>query len=172
MSNQTAATITCLLVVEIVSRHGVPTQILSDRGKTFLSNLMKEVVKLLGIHQCNATAYHPQTDGLVERFNRTLITMLAKTVDKGGHDWDNCIPYVFFAYRATEQQSTQESPFYLLYGGDPRLPTNSVLSPTKRRTHMDLLEYGKYITDKFTQAWNLARANIRKKQKRQKMNYD
>ena len=66
---QTEATIACLLVEEIVSHHGVPTEILSDRGKAFLSSLMKEVVKLLGIHQCNTTAYHPQTDGLVESPN-------------------------------------------------------------------------------------------------------
>ena len=86
--DQTAATIARLLVEEIVSRHSVPTEILSDRGKAFLSSLMKEVVKLLGIHQTNTTAYHPQTDGLVERFNRTLTTMLGKTVKKGSHDWD------------------------------------------------------------------------------------
>ena len=61
MRNQTAATIACLLVEEIVSCHGVPSEILSDRGKAFLSSLMKEVVKLLGTHQCNTTAYHPQT---------------------------------------------------------------------------------------------------------------
>ena len=77
--DQTAATIARLLVEEIVSCHGVPAEILSDRGKAFLSGLMKEVTQLLGIHQTNTTVYHPQTDGLVERFNRTLITMLAKT---------------------------------------------------------------------------------------------
>ena len=81
-------------VVEIVSRHGVPTEILSDRRKVFLSSLMKELVKLLGIHQTNTTAYHSQTDDLIERLNRTLTTMLAKTVKKGGRDQDRHIPYV------------------------------------------------------------------------------
>ena len=78
-----------------MSHHGVPSEILSDRGKAFLSSLMKEVVKLLGTHQCNTTAYHPQTDGLVERFSRTLTAMLVKTVDKRGCDWDKHIPYMF-----------------------------------------------------------------------------
>ena len=86
---------------------------------------MKELVKLLGIHQTNTTAYHPQTDGLVEHFNRTLITMLAKTAKKEGCDWDIHIPYVLYAYRSSEQQSTRESPFFLLYGRDPQLPTES-----------------------------------------------
>ena len=63
MRNQTAATIARLLIEEIVSRHGVPSETLSDRGKAFLSSLMKEVVKLLGTHQCNTTAYVPSSNG-------------------------------------------------------------------------------------------------------------
>ena len=116
VSDQTAATIAKLLVEEIVSRHGVPLEVLSDTGRAFLSELMKEVQDLLGFHKVNTTAYHPQTDGLVERFNRTLTTMLAKTVERGGRDWDKHIPYVLFAYPASQQESTQESPFFLLYG--------------------------------------------------------
>ena len=50
---------------------------------------------LLGFHKVNTSAYHPQTDGLVERFNRTLIAMLAKTVQRDGRDWDEKLPYVW-----------------------------------------------------------------------------
>ena len=84
MKNQSAATTATLLVEQIVSRHGVPAEILYDRRKAFLSELFKEVERLLGFHKVNTTAYHPQTDGLVEKFNRTLIAMLAKTTEKGG----------------------------------------------------------------------------------------
>ena len=66
--------------------------VLSDRGSAFLSSLMKEVEELLGFHKVNTTAYHPQTDGLVERFNRTLTAMLAKTVETGGKDCDEHLP--------------------------------------------------------------------------------
>ena len=109
--DQSAATIARLLVEQVVSRHGVPAEILSDRGKSFLSGPMKEVEMLLGFHKVNTTAYHPQTDGLVERFNRTLIAMLAKTMQRDGRDWDDKLPYVLFAHRACCQESTQESPF-------------------------------------------------------------
>jgi len=80
---------------------------------------MKEVELLLGFHKWKTTA-HPQTDGLVERFNRTLTTMLVKIVEKGGNDWDRHIPFVLFTYRACVQESTHESPFYLLYERDPQ----------------------------------------------------
>ena len=142
VADQSAATIARLLVEQVVSRHGVPAEILSDRGKSFLSGLMKEVEMLLGFHKVNTTAYHPQTDGLVERFNRTLITMLAKMVQRDGHDWDEKLPYVLFAYRACCQESTQESPFFMLYGRDPKLPTSAILTPQKTRSTLNLKEYG------------------------------
>ena len=124
---QTTLTIAKLLVEQVISRHGVPVELLSDRGSAFLSHLMKEVCQLLGIHRVNTTAYHPQTDGLVERFNRTLIDMLAKRVERNGNDWDTQLPYVLFAYRASLQESTGESPFFLMHGRDPRLPTELLM---------------------------------------------
>lgn len=149
--DQTAATIARLLIDEIISRHGVPAEVLSNRGCAFLSGLMKEVEKLFGFHKVNTSAYHPQTDGLVERFNRTLTSMLAKTVEQGGKDWDQRLPYVLFAYRASQKQSTMESPFYLLYGRDPRLPTDSVLCPEKAgRELIGLREYGQELTTRMS----------------------
>jgi len=75
-----------LFAQEIICRHGVPYQLLSDCGPAFLSYSMTEICKLLG----NTTAYHPQTDGLTEQFNRTLTSMLAKKVEHSGKDWDIC----------------------------------------------------------------------------------
>ena len=96
--DQTALTIAKLLVEHVISRHGVPAELLSDRGAAFLSTLVSELCQLMGIHKVNTTAYHPQTDGLVERFNRTLTEMLAKKVERSGQDWDTHLPFVLFAY--------------------------------------------------------------------------
>ena len=82
--DQRAATIARLLTEEIISRHGVPAEILSDRGCEFLSGLLKEVELLLGYHKANTTAYHPLTDSLVECYNRALIAMLAKVAGVWG----------------------------------------------------------------------------------------
>ena len=139
-----------------------PVRILSDRGRSFLSGLMAEVEKLLGFKKVNTTAYHPQTDGLVERYIQTLKAMLAKTLTEGGKDWDEKIPYVLFAYRASIQHSTQESPFFLLYGRDPRLPTEKVLSPPTTRLLVELKEYGARLHSRMSDAWELARGMVKK----------
>ena len=84
VADQKAETIARLLVEHVVARHGVPQRLLSDRGPNFLSSLVQEVCKLLGTTKVNTSGYHPQCDGLVERFNSTLINMLSKSVDKYG----------------------------------------------------------------------------------------
>ena len=127
--DQSAYTIAKTLVERVIPRHGVPAHLLSDCGAAFLSKLLAEVYRLMDMKKVNTTAHHPQTDGLVERFNRTLLDMLSKTAKQNGKDWDSCLPFVLLAYRTSPQTSTGESPFYLLYGRDPRLPTEAMLCP-------------------------------------------
>ena len=86
--DQSAPTIAKALVEHVDCRHGVPGELLSDRGANFSSGLMKEVNSLFGIKRTNTTAYHPQTDGLVKRFNKTLLDMLSKKTKASGKDWD------------------------------------------------------------------------------------
>ena len=136
------------------------------RGRAFLSGLMQEVELLLGFKKVNTTAYHPQTDGLVKRFNRTLTAMLAKSVEKRGPEWDERLPYVLFAYRACQQASTQELPFF------PKLPTPAALSPTVTRAIAELKEYGTELHSRMSEAWELAQLQITRAQKKQKTAYD
>ena len=170
-ADQTALTIDRLLVEEIICCHGVPNQLMSDRGPSFLSKLVLEVCSMLGIKKLNTSAYHPQSDGLVERFNRTLTDMLAKTA-KNGADWDTRLPYVLFAYRATVQASTVESPFLLLYGRDPRLPTELLLSPPVERCYVNLDDYKFQMVRVMREVWMLAQKALAKAQHRQKVQHD
>ena len=75
-SDQSALTIARRLGEQVISRHSVPAELLSDRGKAFLSKLLHKVYDLMGMKKVNTTAYHPQMDSLVERFNHTLTSML------------------------------------------------------------------------------------------------
>ena len=93
--DQTTLTIAKLFMEQIVCRHGVPAQLLSDCGAAFLSHLLMEICGLLEVEKLNTTAYHPQTDGLAGRFNTTLTDMLAKRVKRSGKDWDAHLPFVF-----------------------------------------------------------------------------
>ena len=170
--NQTAPTIAKLLVEGVVARHGVPAKLLSDRGPSFLSKLVLEVCKYLGVTKVNTSAYHPQSDGLVERFNRTLTDMLAKSVVPGITEWDQKLPFVLFAYRASLQTSTGDSPFFLMYGRDPRLPTETTLSPLYDRQALDLDDYKTTLVREMSMAWEQAREAVHKAQKKQKYYYD
>ena len=170
--DQTALTIAKLFVEHIVSRHGVPTQLLSNRGAAFLSTLLKQICHFLGISKVNTTAYHPQTDGLVERFNRTLTSMLSKRVETTGLDWDQQLPFVMFAYRSSLQESTQESPFFLLYGRDPRLPSALGVEFEPLRDHVDLCTYSAEVMSNLQGAWDTTRTIIQKAQAKQKRFHD
>ena len=94
----------------------MPREILTDQGTNFTSQLLLELYRMLHIQPIHTTPYHPQTDGLVERFNQTLKMMLRKTAVKEGMDWDVMLPYLLFAYREVPQSSTGFSLFELLYG--------------------------------------------------------
>ncbi len=111
---------TCL--VQLFSRVGFLSEILTDQGTNFMSTLLKQVYKLLGIKSLRTTPYHPQTDGLTERFNQTLKQMLRKFVCDSGNDWDQWLPYLLFAYREVPQSSIVFSPFELLNGHEVRGP--------------------------------------------------
>ena len=115
--DQKAEMIARLLVEQIVPRHGVPEQLLSDRGQNFPSELMLEVCKLLGTKKINTTGYHSQTDGLVERLNRTLITMLSKYVEKHGRDWDERLPYVLCLSSVNSRVNKRESLLFDVQAG-------------------------------------------------------
>ncbi|XP_064463126.1 uncharacterized protein LOC135374051 [Ornithodoros turicata] len=109
-------------LVNIFSRVGIPEEVLSDRGTNFTSGLMKEVARLLSIRQLTTTPYHPMTNGLVEKFNGTLKTMLKRMCAERPRDWDRYLSPLLFAYREVPQESLGFSPFELLYGRNVRGP--------------------------------------------------
>ena len=95
---------------EIVFRHGCPERLLSDRGPAFIGELMTEITHELEIHVLKTSAFHLQTNGQTERFNRTLMNMLAMYTEAHQKDWDTYLPYVLHAYRTSVHTSTGEIP--------------------------------------------------------------
>ena len=99
--DQNTSRIVEILVQEIIPMCGFLECLLSNQGTNLLSYLMKDVCSLLGIQKLNTTADHPQCDGLTERFNRTVKTMLSKHADLYGKQWDQLLHGVLWAYRNT-----------------------------------------------------------------------
>ena len=109
-------------LVNIFSRIGIPQEILSDRGSQFVSDLMREISRLLSVRQLQTTPYHAQCNGLVERWNGTLRRMIQKMAAEKPSDWDRYIPALLFSYREVAQASLGFSPFELVYGRSVRGP--------------------------------------------------
>ena len=142
VSDQTDLTIARLFVNRFVSCHRMLRQLLSVSGPAFLSKLINEICRLLGVEKTNTTACHSQVDGLTERLNRTLLDTHSKYVVLGVQEWDIWLPpYVLFAYRCAPQSSTKVVSFYLLYGREPRLPTKTILSPPAHQEVVSLENY-------------------------------
>ncbi|KAG1076773.1 hypothetical protein G6F42_025295 [Rhizopus arrhizus] len=114
-----------VLLYEVVLKYGLPERIISDNGSSYyVSDAMTTVLNRLGISRSLASVEHPQTDGLVERLNRTLKTSLAIVVGQEPSDcWCEYLPFVIFAYNNTAIQSgTKLTPFLIMHGREAKLP--------------------------------------------------
>ncbi|KZS19909.1 Uncharacterized protein APZ42_013539 [Daphnia magna] len=169
MKNQSARTVARKFIRHVILRYGSSLQILTDQGKNFLSNLMKDICSLLNIKQTRTTAYYPATDGMVERFNRTMGDMLASALANDKHIWDEYLPYIMYIYNSSVHASTNETPHYLLFGQDPIEP-DDISSTTARKRYIDS------EADEFFSIWRkaiiIAQEHFRKAQKTQKEFYD
>ena len=135
-------------LLEMWTRVGIPNQVLSDRGTQFVSEVMQEVHRLLSIKGLQTTPYHAQCNGLVERFNGTLKSMLKKLCDEKPNTWHRYIAPSLFAYREVPQESTGFSPFELLYGRTIRGPM-AILRELWTREHdtEEVMNASAYVVD-------------------------
>jgi len=124
--DQTAATTAERLVVEMFARFGVPAELHSDQGRNFESQVFGEVCRRLGVSKTRTTLLHPQSDGLVECFNRTLATQLAILTSHHQRDWDRHLPLVLWSYRTAVQESSRCMPAALMLGRELRTPVDLV----------------------------------------------
>lgn len=171
VGDRTATTVAKCLA-ELVWRHGVPAKIVHDRAAEFLSDVLQDTAAILGVKQLPTSGGHPQTDGLVERFNRTLKTMLMKLVEKKGKNWDELLGPLLLAYRTSPHSSTGETPFFLMYGRDCRIPTGLDIYVPRVKCPTVETDYGRELFKELRQAQQLARQNIVRAQASQKSQYD
>lgn len=114
---------------EIVTRFGCPVEIVTDRGANFKSGLVEAYVQRMGIKHKLTSAFHPRTNSKVGRFNGTIKQMLRKYVAGSIHRWYDFVDVALWAARIWTNSTTGYSPYYLVYGRDPKLPGDSDLVP-------------------------------------------
>ena len=114
MSDMEATTVAKCLY-DFICRFGAPDMLHTDQGRNFESALISELCKLLGITKTRTTPYHPQSNGMIEHFNRTLLSMLSTVLGEEGENWEVALPAVMLAYHSSPYQ-THQSPFMLTFG--------------------------------------------------------
>lgn len=109
-------------IFETICRFGCAKVVITDQGREFVNSINEELMSLTGTNHRITSAYHPQSNGLVERFNQTLQNSLRKCSLKSSDDWDSLLPSVLFAIRTSVQKSTKYTPFQLMFNRQPVLP--------------------------------------------------
>ena len=125
--NQTARTTARVLYEQFFVHYGFPAKIHSDKGANFESKVIQSLCRITGMEKTRTTPYHPMGNGMVERFNRTLLNMLGTLTSTQKSDWKSHVSTLCHAYNAAVHDSTGYVPFYLMFGRHPRLAIDAFL---------------------------------------------
>ncbi|XP_042299936.1 uncharacterized protein LOC121917889, partial [Sceloporus undulatus] len=161
-------------LVKIFSRVGFPKEILTDQGSNFMSQTLQKMWELLRVKPLRTSIYHPQANGMVERFNRTLKGMLRKFVESHPKSWPQLVEPLLFAFREVPQSSLGFSPFELVYGRRPR----GILDIVKEGWEEEApnsqteLQFVLRMRQHLKEIGQMARENLQKAQEEQKRYFD
>ena len=169
LPDNTACTTAKFFVENFVFKYGIPRRLITDRGVHFTNELMGNLTKLLGTNHIQTAAYHPQGNGLIERFNATFHPQLAKLYNAELNNWDDYLSSVLYAYNTGVQSSTGYSPFQLMFGRHPILPLDHT-STTFRFDKPN--DYWRKIMRCMKIYQNTASQQIRLQQQRTKHRFD
>jgi transposase InsO family protein len=172
LRDMTAPTVANALMADVVCRFGVPRTISSDQGRQFVGILFKELCILLGIDHTTSTPYHQQANGQVEKGNHLLADMLSQYVEPEGRNWDQWLQPITFAYNTSVHSTIRDTPFFLNYGRDARLPIDANLGTQPEMETLDLLSYKQQLRERLGRAWELAAVYTKKAQAIQKSSFD
>ena len=145
------------LVEQVFFRHGMPVQILSDQGNEVDSTHMREICRSYGIEKVRATAYKPSP---VERFHRSLNSMLGKVVSGSQLNWVERLPYVMDAYRASRHETTDFSPNLLVFGRKVRAPIDLVFGTPNDSASTNREDFVERQERLYREAYSLVRRHL------------
>ncbi|XP_068227609.1 uncharacterized protein [Palaemon carinicauda] len=161
-------------LVSIFTVVGFPTELQCDQGTNFMSHAFKTAMKDYHITQVSSSAYHPQTNGALERTHQTIKNLLRKYIHSSGNEWDCDLELIMYIIRGVRNQSTGMSPFELLFGRRPR----TILSSVKERilklgdNEVPISQYISELNRKLLDLHSIAKTNLITAQEKMKINYD
>jgi len=171
--NMRAETVAKFIYEEIICRHGVLQEILSDRGMSFVNKIIDELCQNYQTKHRLTSAYRPQTNGMVERFNRTLGECIAKLIQDDNKEWDQFVTAVLLAYRTKRHKTTGRTPFYLIYGKEATLPIDLKIPYKLAQDEEDPIMHRLYqLIVEIEEERNKVQQHIEKEQQKQKQVYD
>jgi hypothetical protein len=170
----TSQTTAQFIYSEIICRHGAPKEILTDRATSFQNELINALFHIVGTKHRLSSPYHPQTNGLTERFNRTLCNILAKYAEQHKGEWDSYLSSALFAYRTAQQGTTKLEPFELLYGRKATLPIDLQLKRPSPESNLPqaVHKHHQLISNQLEQRRSDAQQNILQRQQQQQERYN
>lgn len=173
IQNHQALTVADKLVTEFICRFGCPSQIHTDQGREFESNLFASICDKLGIDKTRTCPYRPQSDGMVERFNRTLQNILCLFVNEHRNDWDDHLPFITMAYRATQHASSHCTPNILMFGHEIRCPVDLMFGLPQGQPSIPCpIAYVEWVQQALNKAFQFAHKHLGLSATRQKETYD
>ncbi len=177
LPEHTAKTVAWTIVTEWVARYGVPLHLHCDQAPEFESKVMADFCKMLGITKTRTSPYHPSGNGLAERSNQTLESILKCTVNANKDNWDNELSFAVMAYRATPSATTGCSPNLLAHGCEITLPIDIMyggIAPPERRhgVYRCYCDYVHDLQESMAAAFQRAKSCSKVAAERQKRYYD
>ncbi|VDI59554.1 Hypothetical predicted protein [Mytilus galloprovincialis] len=174
LPNQESSTICTAFIDHFVTKFGAPLQLHSDQGRNFQADIFQRMCNLLGIHKTRTTSFRPQSNGGVERFNRTLASMLSMYCKQKQDQWDQYLQQVMMAYRSSVHASTSKTPNSMLFGREVTLPLQAVIPQpdTEIQENRSPDDYVAHLQNKLKENHAFARKALKKVSIYQKKRYD
>jgi len=169
ISKQDAETVARVFVSQVVLKYGTPSIVQTDQGANFVSEMFKNTCKLLKIKKIQSTAFHPESQGSLERSHRVLAEYLRHYVNEDQTNWDEFVPFAAYAYNTSEHSATGYTPFELVFGHPSSLPSALKSEPSPQYNYDD---YVSELKGRLQTAHHVAKKNLIASKVRSKDYYD
>ena len=163
MQDMTAHTVAHVLYHHYFYIFGTPLHLMTDNDLAFTSEVVQELCNLFGVKRVRTSAYHPQSNGAIERQHQTVITMIGRLSQDEKANWPKHLPELIQAYNGMRSAITGYSPHYLLFGYHPRFPIDLHFPTIRKRRVVSVDNFVITLQQRLSEALNEAcRENVLK----------